>query len=96
MSDTKFTAGPWVFGEDGYVLSEATGEHVAQALPWNFVGSAEIEHANGCLVESAPRLYHALESLRDCIMETRGPNAHKAVAEADSVLAQARGETDAT
>ena len=37
-------------------------------------------------------LLDALIGLRECIMETRGPNAHDAVDKADAAIAKAKGE----
>ncbi len=48
--------------------------------------------ANARLIAAAPDLLEALEGLLECISETRGKDATKAVAKALAVIAKAEGK----
>lgn len=106
MSETKWTAGPWLASEDGAEVCPASGEKsfVEFCLihgPWtdhDWYGAEEAK-ANAHLIAAAPELYSVLEAVAtrlDLERRERGPDAvFPAAAMVDialATLAKARGE----
>ena len=89
-----FTPGPWVVISDDGVYEVDADAGMSGCQPICRMGNVfTAKAANARLIAAAPDLYEALCALRECIMETRGPDANNAVRAADAALAKARGTT---
>lgn len=93
-SETKWTRGPWLYGEDGFSL----GNGVVYVRPAGgglrdvatVRGYGDEQKANTALIASAPKLYEALYQ----VLTVANLRDHPAIAEmARTALASARGES---
>lgn len=94
------TPGPWITGKTCVGIAAVfgrtgSGQAVATLGAWDSGCDAvnfENHEADARLIAAAPELLEALNSLLDCISETRGKDATDAVAKARAVKAKAEGK----
>lgn len=97
MSDTKFTAGPWVafypheLPKDDVAL-EVENEYGNQICERITCSDLEEHTANFNLIAAAPKMYNMLEKASEILKQTNGCAEHHTANEIDEVLKEARGE----